>query len=100
LSGWPEGGARLKGGLVMANSPDLREISRSKAEALWAKKQQLESERLTNREKEMRAQDEKTARLRGLRLAKEAADREERARSTTGGTRKKAAPTTPKPAAD
>jgi hypothetical protein len=76
----------------MASSPDSREISRSKAEALWAKKKGLETERLTNREKEIRAQEEKTARLRALRLAKEAADKEESARlASAAPARKKAA---------
>jgi branched-chain amino acid transport system ATP-binding protein len=33
----------------MPSFPDRRDISRSKAEGLWAKKNQLETERLTNR---------------------------------------------------
>jgi len=75
----------------MARLSDRSQASRSKAEALWAKRKQSETERLTNREMEMRAQAEKTARLRALRLAKEAADREELARAAQSGTRKKVA---------
>lgn len=66
----------------MAKLDEQRSASRRKAEELLTRRQQQETERLTNRERDRRAVDEKTARLRALRLAKEATDREA-AKSTT-----------------
>jgi hypothetical protein len=50
--------------------------ARRQAQALLGRKKQSEAERMTDREKARRAEDAKTARLRDLRLQKEAADRE------------------------
>ena len=58
----------------MATRSEQQKAARGKAEALMLERQQQETERLANRERDSRAQDEKTARLRGLRLAKEASD--------------------------
>ncbi len=60
----------------MAKLDEQRSASRRKAEDLLTRRKQQESERLTNRERDSRAQDEKIARLRELRLAKEAADKD------------------------
>jgi hypothetical protein len=60
----------------MAKLEEQRSASRRKAEDLLTRRKQQESERLTNRDRDKRAQDEKTARLRQLRLAKEAADKD------------------------
>ena len=60
----------------MAKLDERQSASRRKAEELLTRRQQQETERLTNRERDRRAQDEKIARLRALRLAKEAADRD------------------------
>ena len=57
----------------MATRSEQQAAARGKAEELLTRRKQQESERLANRERDSRAQDEKTARLRGLRLAKEAA---------------------------
>jgi len=61
----------------MSKVRDRQGAAFRKAEALLADKSRKESDRLTNRENDRRAQDEKIARLRDLRLAKEAADRNE-----------------------
>ena len=50
--------------------------ARSKAEERFAKAKQQATHALKEREKADKALDEKTARLRALRLAKEAADKE------------------------
>jgi hypothetical protein len=60
----------------MAKMDEQRTAARRKAEDLLTRRKQQETERLTNRERDSRAQDEKIARLRALRLAKEAADRD------------------------
>jgi len=60
----------------MATRNEQRDAARGKAEQLLNRKKQQESERLTNRDRERKAMDEKIARLRALRLSKEAADRE------------------------
>lgn len=57
----------------MAKLSEQRGSLRAKAEE---PRKQKEIERLANRERDSRAQDEKTAHLRALRLAKEAADRD------------------------
>jgi hypothetical protein len=59
----------------MGKFDEQRSASRRKAEELLSRKKQQEAERLSNRERDSRAMDEKTAKLRALRLAKEAADR-------------------------
>jgi hypothetical protein len=59
----------------MAKLDDQISASRKKAEELLTRKQN-ENERVANRERDSRAQDEKTARLRQLRLAKEAAEKD------------------------
>lgn len=51
-----------------------RDAFRGKAEELLARRDHKETERLAKRTKDRIAEDEKTARLRVLRLAKEAAD--------------------------
>ena len=56
----------------MAKLEDQRGAAYRKAEELLAQKQRSETERLSNRERDRRMQDEKIARLRRLRLAKEA----------------------------
>ena len=58
----------------MATRNEQKDAARGKAAELALHRQRQETERLANREKESRAQDEKMARLRGLRLAKEALD--------------------------
>jgi len=55
----------------MAKQEGQRRSFRANAEE---PKNQREAERVANRERDSLAQDEKTARLRALRLAKEAAD--------------------------
>jgi len=58
---------------MTARSGD-RVTARSRAEQLLSRQQQKDVDRLTERDRQNRAQDEKTARLRALRLAKEAAE--------------------------
>lgn len=58
----------------MAKLDEQRTASRRKAEELLTRRKQQETERLSNRERDSRAQDEKIARLRELRLAKEAGE--------------------------
>jgi hypothetical protein len=53
--------------------------ARRNAQALWNKKQQRKVEAVGHAEKERRAEADKTARLRALRLAKEAQDKEAKA---------------------
>lgn len=66
-------------------------VTRSKAEELQIRRDKAEAERLANRAKESRAVDEKIARLRALRLAKEAADLEaaQQVAAAPAGSRKK-----------
>ena len=66
----------MKGNSVMAN--DERDVeARRKAQAMWEKSGKKQaSEPSSEREKEQRASEAKVARLRELRLAKEAAERE------------------------
>ena len=52
-----------------------REDQRSKAEELLSRREQKDAERLSERQRQSKALDEKTARLRALRLAKEEAER-------------------------
>ncbi|HXQ54166.1 MAG TPA: hypothetical protein VN802_23930 [Stellaceae bacterium] len=58
----------------MSKLDQLIDASRGKAQDLFARDKKDSVERLSMREKERRADAEKTARLRELRLAKEAAD--------------------------
>jgi hypothetical protein len=58
----------------MATHREQQDRARSKAEEVLTRRTRQESERLTNREKESRALDEKIGRLRALRLAKADAD--------------------------
>ena len=57
----------------MAKLDEQRSSSRARAEE---PRKQQEMERLANRVRDSRAQDEKTAHLRALRLAKETADKD------------------------
>jgi hypothetical protein len=59
----------------MATSDDRRGAARGRAEELLSRPAQREQEQNPNRGKERLALDEKIARLKQLRLAKEAADR-------------------------
>lgn len=59
----------------MATRTEQQDAARAKAEQLMSKRKQQEAERLMNHERDRKAFDDKTARLRALRLAKEAADR-------------------------
>ena len=59
----------------MSKADDMITASRLKAQAAFTRTKQQDAERIEAREKERQAQDAKTARLRELRLAKEAADR-------------------------
>lgn len=58
----------------MSRATDLVSESRRRADELMNTTKQKETERLAAREKERRADAAKTARLKELRLAKEAAD--------------------------
>ena len=60
----------------MATRSEQRDAARGKAEQLLTRKMQQETERLSNRARDSKALDDKIARLRALRLSKEAADRE------------------------
>jgi hypothetical protein len=66
----------MKGNSVMAN--DERDVeARRRAQAMWEKSGKKQApEPSSEREKEQRASEAKVARLRELRLAKEAAERE------------------------
>jgi hypothetical protein len=59
----------------MSKSDDLQSVTRRRAEDVLNRSKQNEAERLATRDRERRAEAEKTARLRILRLAKEAADK-------------------------
>ncbi len=74
----------------MVKANEQGSTARGKAEKLLMKRSQQEVERISTREKESRAQDEKAARLRVLRLAKEAADREAAPKSASSSTKKAA----------
>lgn len=63
----------------MSKLDDLAAASRRKAEELLNRSKEKESERLAVRDRQRQAEDGKTARLRELRLAKEAAERAEQA---------------------
>lgn len=63
----------------MSKLDDLAAASRRKAEELLNRSREKESERLAIRDRQRRQEDAKTARLRELRLAKEAAERAEQA---------------------
>ncbi len=58
----------------MGNS-ERDSAARSRAQALWGKEKKKGEEALKARDKERQEEAEKVARLRGLRLAKEAADK-------------------------
>ncbi len=72
----------------MVTRNEQRDAARGKAEALLTRRQQQETERLSNRERDRKALDEKIARLRALRLSKEAADRAAAALARPAPTRK------------
>lgn len=59
----------------MSKAEDMIAASRLKAQAAFTRTKQGDAKRIEAREKERQAEDAKTARLRELRLAKEAADR-------------------------
>ncbi len=63
----------------MSKLDDLAAASRRKAEELLSRSKEKESERLAIRDRQRRLEDAKTARLRELRLAKEAAERADQA---------------------
>jgi hypothetical protein len=58
----------------MSRADDLAADARRRAHELMSKTKQQEAERLSQRDKERQAEAAKTARLKELRLAKEAAD--------------------------
>jgi hypothetical protein len=62
----------------VSKADDASAAARRRAQELLSPKKQEESDRLKAREKERQAEDTKTARLRALRLAKEAAEKAER----------------------
>lgn len=62
----------------MGKADDAAARARSKAQELLSRSKQQENERLATRTKEREAEAVKTARLRALRLAKEAADAAEK----------------------
>lgn len=69
------------------NRKDQRDHdARQRAEAQWAKDRQRNAETVKQREQELQADAVKTARLRALRLAKEAAEREAAATAAASGT--------------
>ncbi len=76
----------------MPRATDRSGAPQRKAEALLAERTRKETDRLNDRETDRRVQDEKVARLRGLRLAKEAAD-QSGAKPVAPGAGKKAATT-------
>jgi hypothetical protein len=69
----------------MATRSEQRDAARGKAEQLLTRKMQQETERLSNRARDSKALDDKIARLRALRLSKEAADREAAAQAHPAG---------------
>ena len=61
----------------MTTFSDTRDAARrTKAEELFAQRERQNAERLSDQAKERMAQDQKTVRLRELRLARETAERE------------------------
>ena len=59
----------------MSKTAEAQSASRRRAEELLTRKKTLENERLATRDKERKVFDEKTERLRNLRIAKEAAEK-------------------------
>jgi hypothetical protein len=60
---------------AMTSFTETRDAARrTKAEELFAQRERQGAERLSDQAKERQAQDQKTARLRELRLARDAAD--------------------------
>jgi hypothetical protein len=59
----------------MSKADEVSAAGRRKAQALLSRTKQQDAERMDIRDKERQAQDAKIARLRELRLAKEAADK-------------------------
>jgi hypothetical protein len=74
----------------MATRSEQRDAARGKAEQLLTRKMQQETERLSNRARDSKALDDKIARLRALRLSKEAADREAAAQAHPAAGKKSA----------
>jgi len=62
----------------MSKADDASSIARRKAQELLSRAKQADAERLETAAKRRQADDAKTARLRALRLAKEAAEKAER----------------------
>ncbi len=60
---------------LMSKLDDLQSATRRRAEELLNKTKQQENDRLSKRDKERQVEADKTARLRALRLSKEAADK-------------------------
>ena len=73
----------------MSKVDDLVAASRRKAEELLNRTKEKAGERLAVRDQQRQAEDAKTARLRELRLAKEAAEQTERATKPPRGARRK-----------
>jgi hypothetical protein len=61
----------------MSKADDANRAARQKAQDLLARVRQADADRVETRAKRRQAEDEKTARLRALRLAKEAADKQQ-----------------------
>lgn len=74
----------------MSKSEEQRTAARQKAEELLTQSKKKETERLAARDRDSRALDEKTARLRTLRLAKEEADRTAAAVAASSARKQKA----------
>lgn len=62
--------------MSMSKTAQRQEDARQKAKDIWDKNKKRDAEIVSDREKDRRAEATKTARLRELRLAKEAADKE------------------------
>jgi hypothetical protein len=62
----------------MSKADDASSIARRKAQELLSRTKQADAERLETAARRRQADDAKTARLRALRLAKEAAEKAER----------------------
>jgi hypothetical protein len=73
----------------MSKLDDLAAASRRKAEELLNRSKEKDAERLAIRDRQRQVEDAKTARLRELRLAKEAAERAEQATKPLRGARRK-----------
>jgi hypothetical protein len=73
----------------MSKLDDLAAASRRKAEELLNRSKEKESERLALRDRQRQVEDAKTARLRELRLQKEAAERAEQAAKPLRAVRRK-----------